>query len=76
MQCLFMTSVINFVVADKRFLLFHFCPNKTRVILGRCEGYDYAHVKLCKTKILPFHFRETTIDKTKSHDVTYILKLN
>ena len=58
-----MTSVINFVVADKRFLLFHFCPNKTRVILGRCEGYDYAHVKLCKTKILPFDFRETTIDK-------------
>ena len=63
MQCLFMTSVINFVVADKRFLLFHFCPNKARAISGRCEGYDYAHVRLNKIKLLPFQIKKITIDK-------------
>ena len=61
MQCLFMTSVINFVVADKRFLLFHFCPNKARAISGRCEGYDYAHVRLNKIKLLPFQIKKITI---------------
>ena len=80
MQCLFMTSVINFVVADKRFLLFHFCPNKARAISGRCEGYDYAHVRLNKIKLLPFQIKKITIDKhpviqyqKKSQVVIYII---
>ena len=80
MQCLFMTSVINFVVADKRFLLFHFCPNKARAISGRCEGYDYAHVRLHKIKLLPFQIKKITIDKhpviqyqKKSQVVIYII---
>ena len=75
MQCLFMTSVINFVVADKRFLLFHFCPNKARAISGRYEGYDYAHVRLNKIKLWPFQIKKITIFQyqKKSQVVIYII---